>query len=293
MRCSDDLVLTGHSFGRSMLTDMVDRPVVQIEAKTLADGSPILTQMPKVGHSLDRRTARDVIAEKLMVLVATNMLRPGDELPGERELANVLHVSRETVRGAIQTLAARGILEVSQGSRTRVANVDLSHITVTIASPNAIDSYDVESVHAARLHVELKVVGDAAGRMDEEILGKLRSLLDAQLLGGDDAMRFLICDREFHVAIYRACGNPLLSDFVTDLYTYMMDYRRSAMSRPGAIKASYDDHVDIVEALARGDREAVVAAFRQHLMRIYETTKELLAEAGRETGSTGKSKTAG
>ena len=78
------------------------------------------------------------------------------------------------------------------------------------------------------------------------------------------------------MAIYRACGNPLLSDFFTDLYTYMMNYRRSAMSRPGAIDASYDDHVEIVEALARRDREAVVAAFRQHLTRIYDTTKELL-----------------
>ncbi|WP_018238123.1 FadR/GntR family transcriptional regulator [Ensifer sp. BR816] len=242
-------------------------------------GSPILTQMPKVGRSLDRRTAREVIADKLMVLVATNMLRPGDELPGERELANVLHVSRETVRGAIQTLAARGIIEVSQGSRSRVADVDLSDVTVTIASPNAIDSYDLEDVHAARLHIELKVVGDAAENIDAEALNKLESLLEVQKLCGDDAMRFLICDREFHVAIYRACGNPLLSDFVTDLYTYMMDYRRSAMSRPGAIEASYKDHREIVEALRRHDREAVVAAFRHHLMRIYQTTKELLVDA--------------
>ncbi|MCA1444004.1 FadR family transcriptional regulator, partial [Ensifer sp. IC4062] len=206
------------------------------------NGSPILTQMPKIGRSLERRTARDVIADKLMVLVATNMLHAGDELPGERELANVLHVSRETVRGAIQALAARGIIEVSQGSRSRVANVDLSDVTVTIASPNAIDSYDLEAVHAARLHIELKVVGDAAENIDDDTLGKLESLLEAQRFGGDDAMRFLICDREFHVAIYRACGNPLLSDFVTDLYTYMMNFRRSAMSRAGAIDASYKDH---------------------------------------------------
>ncbi|WP_208179748.1 FCD domain-containing protein [Sinorhizobium medicae] len=240
-------------------------------------GSPILTQMPKVGRSLERRTARELIADKLMVLVATNMLRPGDVLPGERELANVLHVSRETVRGAIQTLAARGVVEVSQGSRTRVGNIDLSHLTVTIASPSAIDSYDIEDVHAARLHIELKVVGDAAEIIDEETLGKLGALLDAQKLCSDDAMRFLICDREFHVAIYRACGNPLLSDFVTDLYTYMMDHRRSAMSRPGAIDASYKDHSDIVAALRRRDRAAVVAAFHHHLIRIYETTKTLLA----------------
>jgi len=267
--------------------------VGQLEAVTAMDGSPILTQMPKVGQSLDRRTARDLIADKLMVLIATNMLRPGDVLPGERELANVLHVSRETVRGAIQTLAARGIVEVSQGSRTRVCNVDLSHLTVTIASPNAIDSYDLDDVHAARLHIELKVVGDAADMIDEETLGKLKSLLEAQKLCGDDAMRFLICDREFHMAIYRACGNPLLSDFVTDLYTFMMDYRRSAMSRPGAIDASYDDHTEIVEALERRDRDAVIAAFGRHLTRIYDTTKELLAGSGQKNREKSKSKMAG
>lgn len=236
----------------------------------------ILTQVPQIGQSLPRRTAREVIADKLMTLIATNMLKPGDELPGERELANVLHVSRETVRGAIQSLAAQGLIEVSQGSRSRVANVDLGHLPITIASPNAIDSYDLESVHAARLHIELKVVGDATERVDRELLDTLENLLEAQKLAGRDAMRFLICDREFHVAIYRACGNPLLADFVTDLYTYMMEYRRKAMARPGAIAASYADHQEIVDALSARDRQAVVAAFRKHLERIYETTREML-----------------
>ncbi|MCT7378470.1 FadR/GntR family transcriptional regulator [Chelativorans salis] len=249
-------------------------------------------QVPQIGQSLARRTAREVIADKLMALIATNMLRPGDELPGERELANVLHVSRETVRGAVQSLAVRGIIEVSQGSRSRVANVDLGHLPVTIASPNAIDSYDLESVHAARRHIELKVVGDAAECMDSEALRKLDNLLDAQRLAGGDAMRFLICDREFHVTIYRACGNPLLADFVTDLYTYMMEYRRKAMTRPGAIAASYADHLAIVEALKGRDREAVTAAFARHLDRIYETTKEMLRRPpARARGKSGKKRT--
>lgn len=279
MHCRNEVVLTENGFTGSMSTVLVDQPAYQRGGGM--NGSPILMQMPKVGQSLDRRTAREVIADKLMVLIATNMLRPGDEIPGERELANVLHVSRETVRGAVQTLAGRGILEVSQGSRTRVANVDLSHLPITIASRNAIDSYDVEAVHAARLHIELKVVGDAAERMDGETLDKLHKLLEAQRLGGNDATRFLICDREFHVAIYRACGNPLLSDFVTDLYTYMIDHRRSIMSRPGAIEASYGDHLRIVEAIAQRDRDAVIEAFRTHLVRIYETTKDIVARGER------------
>lgn len=286
MHCRNDFALTAPVTNCLLSTDLLDQPVYQWEPGLAMDGRRILAQMPKVGHRLDRRTARDVIADKLMVLIATNMLRPGDELPGERELANVLNVSRETIRGAIRSLSARGILEVSHGSRTRVADVDLSHTTVTIASPSAIDSYDLDSVHAARLLVELDVVASAAKNADHELLQKLEGLLETHRNCGDDAMRFLICDREFHVAIYRACGNRLLADFVTDLYTYMMDYRRNAMSRPGAIRASYEDHSKIVDALRRGDRQAVVEAFRHHLMRIYETTRELLAQSMRQENKT-------
>lgn len=241
----------------------------------------ILGEVPQIGERLERRTTREVIAEKLKTLIATNMLRPGDELPGERELANVLNVSRETVRGAIQILATQGLIQVSQGSRSRVTNVDLSHVPITIASSNPMDSYDLEAVHAARLHIELKVVGDAAERIDDATLQKLDNLMEAQRISGPDAMRFLLGDREFHVTVYRACGNPLLADLVTDLYTYMIDHRRAVMSRPGATDASYADHEKIVEALKAHDREAVVAAFHEHLLRIYETTKEMLALTGR------------
>ncbi len=238
----------------------------------------ILTQVPNLGGSITRQTARDAVADKLTTLIATGMLRPGDELPGERELAHVLHVSRETVRGAIQILAAKGFIEVSQGSRSRVADVDLSHLPITIASPSAIDRYDLEAVHGARLLVELDVVGQAVDRITQDTLDKLDALLEVQRQVGDDTMRFLICDREFHLAIYRACGNPLLCDFVVDLYGYLMDHRRHAMAMPGATAGSYADHVEIVDALKRRDRVAVVEAFRRHLTHIYETTRDMAAK---------------
>lgn len=244
----------------------------------------ILHQVPMVGGSITRQTARDVVAEKLTTLIAAGMLRPGDELPGERELANVLHVSRETVRGAIQILAGKGFIEVSQGSRSRVADVDLSHLPITLASKSVIDRYDLEAVHASRLLVELDVVRHAARRVTDETIVKLENLLVTQREAGRDTMRFLICDREFHLAIYRACGNPLLTDIVTDLYGYLMDYRRQAMSAPGATNNSYEDHVEIVEALKRHDEEAVVEAFRKHLTRIYETTKALQADVAQAVG---------
>jgi DNA-binding FadR family transcriptional regulator len=236
----------------------------------------LLDKSTGLGRQLERRTIKDVIADKIAALIASGVLSEGDDLPSERELVAALSVSRETVRGAIQTLAARGILDVSHGLRTRVANADFSGMYVGITNRLNVDSYDVHAVHGARLLIEQQVVGDAAASISAGTLNRLHKSLEAQSSCLADPVRFLICDREFHVTIYRECGNPLLADIVTDLYTYMMDYRRRAVSQPGAIQESFADHQAIVGALGRRDREAAMAAFAAHEERIYASTRRML-----------------
>lgn len=237
----------------------------------------LLAEAKDLRRSLTKRTAKDIISDKIAALIASGVLNIDDELPSERELATALNVSRETVRGAIQILAARGVIEVSQGARTRIISTDLSGFHVGVARHAVINSYDLETIHATRMLIERQVVSDAAEHITDEALERLRSSLDAQSNCSDDPVQFLICDREFHVTIYRACGNPLLADLVTDLYTYMMDHRRRVMARPGAIKKSYQEHVAIVEALERHDRAATLTAFGHHLDRIYTTTRSILS----------------
>lgn len=240
----------------------------------------LLDKSAGLGRNLERRTIREVIADKIAALIASGVLAVGDELPGERELAVALSVSRQTVRSAIQMLAARGILDVAQGSRTRVANADLSNMAVGITYRLNVDIYDVHAVHAARLLIEQQIVGDAAERISDDALALLSRSLEAQAGCMNDPVRFLICDREFHVSIYRECGNPLLADIVTDLYTYMMDHRRRAVAQPGAIKDSFADHKAIMGSLERRDRVAAMAAFAAHEERIYTSTQRLIAQAG-------------
>ncbi|MET1026198.1 MAG: FadR/GntR family transcriptional regulator [Dongiaceae bacterium] len=254
----------------------------------------VLTEAMALRRSLTR-TGKDIISDKIAALIASGVLGIGDELPSERELATALDVSRETVRGAIQILAARNVVEVSQGARTRVISTDLSAFHVDIARHAAINSYDLESVHAARLVIERQVVADAARRISAEALSRLHNSLKAQKDCTEDPVRFLICDREFHVTIYRECGNPLFADLVTDLYTYMMEHRRRVMSRPGAIAKSYQDHKAIVAALEKHDGEAVLKAFGHHLERIYTTTRLMIktSKSQRSTGPKKKSPVAG
>src|SRR5271167_3708889 len=121
----------------------------------------LFARAPDLRAELTRRTVRERISDKLASLVASGILQVGDELPSERELASLLAVSRETVRGAIQTLAANGVVEITQGTRTRVISRKIDTLKIGITSASTINSYDVESVHKARLLVERTVVAEA------------------------------------------------------------------------------------------------------------------------------------
>jgi DNA-binding FadR family transcriptional regulator len=108
--------------------------------------------------------------------------------------------------------------------------------------------------------------------MSPDDVERLEASLETQRMASEDPVRFMICDREFHLAIYYASANKLLADFVVDLYTYMLDHRRIAMAQLGAIEKSLEDHRSIVRALKTRDPDAVSAAFSNHILRIRDTS---------------------
>jgi DNA-binding FadR family transcriptional regulator len=241
----------------------------------------VFAQVPHLRAEIGRRTVRERISDKLASLIASGLLQVGEELPSERDLAALLSVSRETVRGAIQTLAAVGVVAVSQGSRTRVVSRKIDTLKIGVANPSAINSYELDSVHKSRLLIERAVAAEAAVHIDDTTLARLEQSLAIQKQTMRDPVHFLICDREFHLTIYRSCGNPLLADFVTDLYTFMLDHRRTAVSQPDAIEKSYRDHVAIFNTLSARDPQAATDAIGRHIDRIYATTVEVLADEPR------------
>lgn len=232
------------------------------------------TPLSPLHETIHKQTAKDMIRDKIVSMIASGILQVGDELPSERDLATMLMVSRETVRGAVQRLAAEGIVQVSQGARTRVSRVNVEAETqrIGVTSPSSINGYSLEAVHAARLLVETAVVADAAKHLSDDDIRRLEDSIAAQALACNDPVRFLICDREFHLTIYYASTNRLLADFVVDLYTYMLDHRRIAMGQPGAIDKSLEDHRFIVRALKMRNPDAVSAAFAEHILRIHDTS---------------------
>ncbi len=235
-----------------------------------------LEQTKALMGDVSRRSVREVIAEKLAALVSSGVLAVGDELPGERELAASLSVSRETVRGAIGILASHGILRVAHGARTTVATADVRSLVRGPQAAGFDGPYDLESVHEARLLVERRIAADAAKRIDQAGLTTLRASITAQEDCGDDPVRFLLCDREFHATLYRAAGNDVFFDVAMSLYNHLLDHRRRIVAKPGSISESLSDHRAILTALETGDPNMAERTVVEHATRIYVTTRAFL-----------------
>lgn len=248
------------------------------------DFRAILTDDGSSLSAVPRASMKDFVAQKIATWIATGVLGIGDPLPSERELAAALSTSRETIRGAILILSTRGILSVVQGTRTVVASADVGELAVQSARYRDIAAYELDDVHEARLVIEAEVARAAAGRIEAATIALLRQSIAAQHAAVDDPVRFLICDREFHTAIYRAGGNAVLADVASDLYSYLLDHRRRAVSISGSIAVSIADHEAILASLEARDPDGAAAAFAIHESRIYATTKQLFAKAADRSG---------
>ena len=232
----------------------------------------LIARIPGDKGQIAKRTVKDQISDKLIYMIHSGLLRVGDELPSERELASTLGVSRETVRAAMGVLHARKMIEVSQGARTRVLGTGPYSLHESVSTLGNLRDRSFEEVAEARAAVEVQVIRLAAQRIGNNELARLAVLVHDQESMLGDPVRFQISDREFHTTLYKACGNALLVDVVSDFYDYALEFRRRALQRPGAIAHSVAEHRGIIAALKTHKPEAAVAAARKHLEQVRKTT---------------------
>ena len=230
------------------------------------------TPLAKVVH----HSIKSEVAERFATLIVSGVLSVGDALPSERDLASTMGVSRETIRGALLILSTKGIVSVVQGARTKVVCADVGHLGMSAMSNGRVTDYTLDDVHEGRLMVEAQVAVLAAERIDVATINQLKKLVKVQEATVGYPVNFLIADRAFHTIVYRSCGNEVLSDLAANLYSYQLNHRRSAVSKPGAIEQSIEDHRLILIALGARDADALIKAFRVHERRIYSSTLALL-----------------
>ncbi|ALM50894.1 FadR/GntR family transcriptional regulator [Halomonas huangheensis] len=232
--------------------------------------------------TLQNKTKKDVLADRLVNMVTNGLLRDGDVLPSERDLAQLFGVSRETVRGAISLVSGYGLINVSHGSKTRICADDeaLDHFRHLHAADDnhEVNRFDIDSVFESRIVVEAAIARRAAMKIDDKGIEQLEKLLEAQADMFDAPVHFQLSDQSFHRVISEYANNEILAGYCEELYDFGLKIRRQVMQEPGAIERSYREHCHIVEALRRRDPDAAERAMLSHLDSVYRTTRAKLGQ---------------
>lgn len=208
----------------------------------------------------------DKVAHRIMVIIGSGELKPGDVLPSERDLANSFRVSRAVVREALGMLAVRGLIKIHQGKPTIVNDV---------ASWNTLDPQVLLLLRKAstfhelmelRFMVEPEAAALAAERATDEEIANLRPLLDPSHNASPE--RHVEADTAFHHAIARATHNAVLLIVMSSVIDLLRESRWLTFQAPGAIPLGADWHNAIMEALEKHAPEAAREAMLGHLRQV-------------------------
>ncbi len=205
-------------------------------------------------------------------------LRSGDPLPTEAELAEVLGVSRGTLREALKQLQALQIIETRHGTGMFIAPFSLTPLVNglvfhgKIAQPQEAVEH-LQQLAEVRALLELQLIRRVAVDVDAQGLARIRSAFEVLAGVTTGALEFDDADLAFHAALYRDLNNSLVLDLVTAFWEVLR------MLRP-RLADTFDDHEDavekhraILEAIEAHDPDAAEAAMRAH----FEGTLEWLS----------------
>lgn len=226
--------------------------------------------MSSTGPILKRKLYQEVL-DRLMARIEGGEIRPGEQLPPERELMDFYGVGRPAVREALQALERSGIVEISHGERARVVVPTADDLIRQIGSGArhllSMQPDTLEHLKDARVFLEAGTARMAAERATAQDIAALRERVAEQRAALQDLARFLGCDMAFHREIARISGNPIFPAIVEAIFRWGSDYYQPLVRAPGAEQLTLAEHARIVDAIAAHDGPAAEEAMRAHLLR--------------------------
>ena len=217
------------------------------------------------------RPGYEVVADRLLHYIAEQDLRPGDRLPTEQGLAEILGVTRNVTREAVKVLAALGRLTVRRGAGIFVAAApavsdadglahyqptDMEHVLMLLDYRVVIETETARRAAGGATPLEVKAIREAAQESAE---------IGAR--GDADVDAFGHADELFHGAVAAAAHNLFLQSSVATVrkYAAQSDVLLFHGSAPGSFEAAGRQHVRIAEAIAAGDVEQAAELMALHV----------------------------
>jgi GntR family transcriptional repressor for pyruvate dehydrogenase complex len=198
-----------------------------------------------------RETACEAVIEQIKSGVRDSRYAPGSRLPSERALAEQFGISRPTIREALRTLTALGVVEARQGAGTLLSPSGANVLKTSFEFLMLLDQPAVEALYEARELIEVHLAGRAAEHRTADDLAAMQGALEEMRQGISDPEAMTDPNVRFHQAIAAAAHNAVLARFIDCLHDGIrtcIEATRPATTDPAG---SYERHAAIYDAIRR------------------------------------------
>lgn len=226
------------------------------------------------------RAARlyEQIVDQIEESIRARRLKPGDQLPAERELAQQFGVSRTAVREAVKTLCEKGLVEAYSGRGTFVTSgksQSARHSLYWLV--NSGDAQNASYVTELREILEPEFTALAADRIEEQQLAMMREAIEVMDRSMRDPDAYIEADLDFHLALAEAAGNPLILSLLDSIVAVLREERLGVFRVPGGPTRGQIHHKLILKAIERRNPARARKAMIAHMQQIHEDTAKARA----------------
>jgi GntR family transcriptional regulator, transcriptional repressor for pyruvate dehydrogenase complex len=197
-------------------------------------------------------------------------LRPGDKLPSERELAEMLKVSRSSIRDAIRGLELRGLVEPRQGAGTIVRESAVEPLANPFAGALKRRKEMVSELLDFRKMLEPPLAARAATHASADEILEMEEILQRQDAKQGQGEPAVAEDAEFHYSVALASGNGVVLKVLDIIMDLLRDTRERSLQVEGRPQKSLAGHRRILAAIKRHDAEGAKSAMRRHIEDVEE-----------------------
>ena len=216
------------------------------------------------------------IVQQVEDAILKGQLKPGDQLPAERDLAHSFGVSRTAVREAVKTLREKGLVEAFSGRGTFVTNGTSHSIRQSLDLMIRINPLEGSANLAElRLVLEPEIAALAAARIEEQLLSTMREAVEEMDRSLRDPDAYVEADLDFHLALAEAAGNPLILSLLDSIVGLLREQRSRIFNVDGGPERGQFHHKRILAAVEQGNPEAAREAMRAHLQQVLEDSSSL------------------
>lgn len=231
------------------------------------------------GQPLKQNHLYDEVVNRIREMILSGKIATGAKLPGERELADQLGVSRVVIRDATRILNAQGLLEIRPGSGTYVRTVGTDQVVDSIGlflrmNQNATE---LDKLLEVRFALETDIAGLAAQRAAAYDIKLLEQNVQAMKQTGDDITAFTRLDYEFHQLLASATRNELFSMLLEPLSGLLLEFRERTYIHDSeeATQGALIYHNRILDLIKQKDSAGAREAMRNHLRQAEEVYSRL------------------